>query len=106
MPTANIVHDARVMAKGQVTIPKHIRAILGIESGGRVTFVAENGSVRVINSRVYAKQKLQEETQAESEKRSQRIGVAKGKFTVPDDFDKWDADIASIFEGYFRLCHT
>lgn len=29
-----------------------------------------------------------------------RIGVAKGKFTVPEDFDKWDSDVADMFEGY------
>lgn len=27
------VNDARVMAKGQVTIPKNVRAALGIETG-------------------------------------------------------------------------
>ncbi len=26
-----------------------------------------------------------------------RIGVAKGKFTIPDDFDKWDPEIADMF---------
>ena len=25
-----------------------------------------------------------------------RIGVAKGKFTFPDDFDKWDSEITKI----------
>lgn len=33
-------------------------------------------------------------------KSSKRIGVAKGKFAVPDDFDKWDANVADVFEGY------
>ncbi len=28
-----------------------------------------------------------------------RIGVAKGKFKVPDDFDKWDKDVAAMFGG-------
>lgn len=32
--------------------------------------------------------------------RQKRIGVAEGKFTVPDDFDKWDAEVAELFEGY------
>ena len=31
-----VVNDAKVMAKGQVTIPKNIRAILGVNSGDRV----------------------------------------------------------------------
>ena len=37
------IDNAKVMAKGQVTIPKDIREILGITSGDRVTFVVENG---------------------------------------------------------------
>jgi prevent-host-death family protein len=28
---------------------------------------------------------------------SQRIGLAKGRFTVPDDFDALDEEIASLF---------
>lgn len=28
-----------------------------------------------------------------------RIGVAKGKFRVPDDFDNWDKEIESMFGG-------
>ncbi len=36
-----LVNDARVMSNGQVTIPKNIRAILGVTSGDRVTFVVE-----------------------------------------------------------------
>lgn len=53
------IDNAKVMAKGQITIPKDIRDILGISSGDRVTFVVENGNVRLINSAVYAMQMLQ-----------------------------------------------
>ncbi len=59
MSEAAIINDARVMAKGQVTIPKNIRSILGISTGDRVTFVVENGTVRVVNSAVYALQRFQ-----------------------------------------------
>ena len=55
------------MAKGQVTIPKDVREILGISSGDRVTFVVENGSVRLINSAVYAMQMLQAQMAGEAE---------------------------------------
>ena len=61
-----LVNDARVMSKGQVTIPKNIRAALGVSTGDRVTFVAENGTVRVINSAVYAMQKFQEQMAGEA----------------------------------------
>ena len=28
---------------------------------------------------------------------SKRIGVAEGKFTVPDDFDSWDKELEDMF---------
>lgn len=55
------IDNAKVMAKGQVTIPKDIQTVLGISSGSRVTFVVENGSVRLVNSAVYAMQMMQKE---------------------------------------------
>ena len=67
MPKATIVNDARVMSKGQVTIPKNIRSILGINTGDRVTFVVENGSVRVVNSAIYALQRLQRQMKGAGE---------------------------------------
>ena len=65
MSEATIVNDARVMAKGQVTIPKNIRNILGITTGDRVTFVVEDGNVRVVNSAIYALQRFQAQMKGE-----------------------------------------
>lgn len=62
------VNDARVMSKGQVTIPKKVRTVLGIDTGDRVTFIVENGTVRVVNSAVYALQRFQEQMKGEAEK--------------------------------------
>lgn len=28
-----------------------------------------------------------------------RIGAAEGKFTVPDEFDSWDKEVAEMFGG-------
>ena len=39
------IDNAKVMSKGQVTIPKDVREILGISSGDRITFVVENSSI-------------------------------------------------------------
>lgn len=64
---AAFIDNAKVMAKGQVTIPKDIRDVLGISVGDRVTFVVENGSVFIVNSAVYAMQKLQKEMSGEAE---------------------------------------
>ncbi len=66
--TEVVVNDARVMSKGQVTIPKNIRAALGVTTGDRVTFIVEGDSVRVINSAVYAMQKFQKQMAGEAEK--------------------------------------
>ena len=74
------VDDARVMSKGQVTIPKKVRAALGINTGDRVTFIVENGSVRVINSAVYALQRFQEQMKGEA---------AKAGFYNEEDVAEW-----------------
>ena len=68
MSEAVIVNDARVMTKGQVTIPKNIREILGVQAGDRVTFIVENGTVKVVNSTLYALRRFQEQMKGEAEK--------------------------------------
>ena len=60
--------DARVMAKGQVTIPKKVRNALGVEIGDRVTFIVDGYNVRVVNSTVYALMHLQEQMGGEGKK--------------------------------------
>lgn len=67
MVATTFIDNAKVMAKGQVTIPKDIREILGVSSGDRITFVVENGSVRVVNSTIYAMRMLQAQMDGEAE---------------------------------------
>ena len=67
MTSNTLIDNAKVMAKGQITIPKDVREILGISNGDRVTFVVENGNVRLINSAVYAMQILQSKMVGEAE---------------------------------------
>lgn len=55
------VDSAKVMSKGQITIPKDIRKILGVDNGDRVTFVVEGNNVRLVNSAAYAMQLFREE---------------------------------------------
>ncbi len=62
------VDNAKVMAKGQVTIPKDIREVLGVASGDRITFIVEGNTVRIVNSAVYAMQVLQQEMAGEAER--------------------------------------
>lgn len=59
MTVAAFADTAKVMSKGQVTIPKDVRAALGVESGDKVTFIVEGNVVRVVNAAVYAMQALQ-----------------------------------------------
>ena len=62
------VNDARVMAKGQVTIPQNVREVLGIENGDRVTFIVDGTNVRVVNSAVYALMRFQNQMKGEAAK--------------------------------------
>ena len=68
MLTGTFADSAKVMAKGQITIPKDVREVLGVESGDRVTFIVESGSVRLVNSAVYAMQMLRLEMAREAER--------------------------------------
>ena len=68
MSEAAFVNDARVMSKGQVTIPKNVRAALGITTGDRVTFIVEGNTVRVVNSAIYALQRFQKQMTGEGKK--------------------------------------
>ena len=68
MPTTKFIDNAKVMAKGQVTIPKDVRKVLGVASGDRITFIVEENSVRIVNSAVYAMQMLQREMIGEAER--------------------------------------
>ncbi len=68
MSATAFANDAKVMSKGQVTIPKNVRAALGVETGDRVTFVVDGTNVRVVNSAVYALMKLQDQMKGVAEK--------------------------------------
>lgn len=68
MSVKTFVDNAKVMAKGQVTIPKDVREVLGVASGDRVSFIVEGNVVRVVNSAVYAMQLLQSEMAGEAER--------------------------------------
>lgn len=55
----NIFMDtAKVMAKGQVTIPKRIRELLNLENGDYVTFVVNKDRVEIQNSKVLIEENI------------------------------------------------
>ncbi len=68
MSENTFMDNAKVMAKGQVTIPKDVRKVLGVASGDRITFIVEGDTVRIVNSAVYAMQILQREMDGEAER--------------------------------------
>ena len=49
---------AKVMAKGQVTIPKRIRELLNLENGDYVTFVVNNDKVQIQNSKIFIEENI------------------------------------------------
>ena len=65
---AVFTNDAKVMPKGQVTIPKNVRNVLGVESGDRVTFIVDGSTVRVVNTAVYTLMQFQEQMKGEAAK--------------------------------------
>ncbi|MDY5127548.1 AbrB/MazE/SpoVT family DNA-binding domain-containing protein [Actinotignum sp. SLA_B059] len=67
MSTA-FVESAKVMAKGQVTVPKAVRNRLGVSSGDRLAFVVDGDEVRVVNSARYAMSMLQAGLEGEAER--------------------------------------
>ena len=73
------IDSAKVMAKGQVTIPADVRKALGVGEGDRVSFVVDGNSVRLVNAAVFAMQMLQKELRGEA----QKIGI-----TSDEDADK------------------
>lgn len=67
MITSTFTDNAKVMAKGQITIPKDVRQALGVANGDRVTFIVEGNTVRMMNSAIYAMQILQAEMAGDAE---------------------------------------
>ncbi|MDL2268037.1 AbrB/MazE/SpoVT family DNA-binding domain-containing protein [Desulfovibrio sp. OttesenSCG-928-G15] len=63
-----LVDNAKVMAKGQITLPKDIREALGVQTGDRVTFIRQDDQVIMMNSAVYAMKMLQTAMEGEAEK--------------------------------------
>lgn len=63
-----LVDNAKVMAKGQITLPKDIREALGVKTGDRVTLISQDNQVIMMNSAVYAMKMLQSSMEGEAKK--------------------------------------
>jgi AbrB family looped-hinge helix DNA binding protein len=62
---------AKITAKGQITIPIHIRKKLNLKDGDKVIFIEENGRVVMENSTKVALREVQEAFDGEAE----RVGL-------------------------------
>ena len=65
-----IVDNAKVMSKGQITLPKEIRTQLGIDTGDRVTLICDGDQVVMMNAAVYAMKMLQKGMAGEAKKQN------------------------------------
>ena len=75
MTSTTFIDNEKVMSKGQLTIPKDVRDVLGVTNGDRITFVVENGSVHIFNSAVYAMKMLQAQMSGQAENAKDRKSV-------------------------------
>jgi len=63
-----LVDNAKVMAKGQITLPKDIRKALGVDTGDKVMLIMRDNQVIMMNSAIYALKMFQEFMAGEAEK--------------------------------------
>lgn len=80
MTSKKFINDAKVMSKGQVTIPKNVREALGITTGDRVTFIVDGSDIRIMNSTLYALKQFQKQMQGEA---------SKAGFSSEEDIADW-----------------
>jgi len=59
--STQIVETAKVLPKGQITIPRDIRTMLGIDTGDRVMLVSDGDRIIMMNPATYAVQWLGEQ---------------------------------------------
>lgn len=54
------IETTRITSKGQATIPKAVREIIGVGPGDKVSFVVCNDTVQIVNASEFAKGSLTE----------------------------------------------
>ena len=63
-----LFNTAKVMSKGQITLPADIRKNMGLSTGDRVALIYENDRVIMMNPAIFAMETLQKEMDGEWEK--------------------------------------
>jgi len=52
--SGRIVETAKVLPKGQITIPKDVRDALGVDTGDRVMLIGDGDRIVMVNPATYA----------------------------------------------------
>ena len=65
---SSYIEQAKVMPKGQITIPQEIRKLLGLDVGDRVSFIVNGNQVILANSAICALKLMQQEMKGEASK--------------------------------------
>jgi AbrB family looped-hinge helix DNA binding protein len=66
--TIPMIDNAKVLPKGQITIPKDIREHLKINVGDRLTLVCEDDRLVLMNSAIFALKEFQKAMEDEAER--------------------------------------
>lgn len=85
-----IVDNAKVMSKGQITLPKDMRMRLGVDTGDRVALICEGDQIIMMNAAVYAMKMLQDGMKGEGS----RAGL-----NTEEDIDSVVTEVRSEVEG-------
>jgi AbrB family looped-hinge helix DNA binding protein len=85
-----LFNTAKVMSKGQITLPVDIRKNMGLSAGDRVALIYENDRVIMMNPAIFAMETLQKEMNGEWE----RAGIRS-----QSDVDELVEDIRAEIEG-------
>ena len=85
-----IFNTAKVMSKGQITLPIDIRKQMRLSTGDRVALIYEGNRVIMMNPAHYAMETLQKEMAGEWEKAGIRS---------PDDLDALVREVRAEVEG-------
>jgi len=85
-----IFNTAKVMSKGQITLPIDIRKNMKLSTGDRVALIFQNDRVIMMNPAIYAMETLQKEMEGE---------WAKAGINSEDDINALMKEIRAEVEG-------
>jgi len=91
-----IFNTAKVMSKGQITLPIDIRRNMRLSTGDRVALIYENNRVILMNPAIYAMEQLQESMAGE---------WAKAGIHSQEDLDALMYEVREEVEGEYESSH-